>query len=243
MIGGTEMTLHTLWPCVGLVLAAILFALLFFTNVFRTDPPTDRWKDFRWLAWLFLPVYMTHQFEEHGIDALGQAYAFRASMCGIFGFLSECPIPEAFLTAVNLSVVWAVGLIAAFSARRRPTLVVATYGILFINGVTHLAPAILRQRYNPGVLTSIVLFLPLGVWMLERARLTLGVSGVIRLIWSGMIVHGVLMGSLVLFVRGAMSESALIFVNIANATVPVAVGWAPEKSKALSLENFGDPSR
>jgi hypothetical protein len=155
-------------------------------------------------------------------------------MCGVFGFLSECPIPEAFLTAVNLSVVWAVGLIAALSARRCPALVAATYGILFINGVTHLAPAILRQRYNPGVLTSFVLFLPLGVWMIERARLTLGVSGVIRLIWAGILVHGVLVASLGLFVRGAIAESALIVVNIANAGVPVAVGLIGRKRAAAS---------
>jgi hypothetical protein len=230
------MTLHTLWPWVGLILAATLFTLLFCTNVFRT-PATDRWKDLRWLAWLFLPVYMTHQFEEHGIDALGQAYAFRASMCGIFGFpsASACPIPEAFLTAVNLSVVWAVGLIAALSARHRPALVVAAYGILFVNGVTHLAPAILRQRYNPGVLTSIVLFLPLGVWMIGRARVTLGVGGVIRLIGAGVLVHGVLMGSLALFVRGAISESVLILVNIANAGVPIAFGLSGSKRGSTGM--------
>src|SRR4051812_39212989 len=98
------MTLHTVWPWAGLMLALVLFALLFFTDRLRGNRKIQRWRDFQWLAWLFLPVYMLHQFEEHGIDLLGQAYAFRASMCGIFGFMTPegCPIPESFLTAVNV---------------------------------------------------------------------------------------------------------------------------------------------
>ncbi len=232
------MTLHTLWPWVGLILAVVLLALLSFTDRLRGDRKLDRWRDLQWLAWLFLPVYMLHQFEEHGIDLLGRAYAFRASMCGIFGYATPegCPIPEAFLTAVNLAVVWAAGLLAALWGRKRPLLIPATYGILFINGVTHISPAILRQRYNPGVLTAVILFFPLGVWVVRTSMRTpgVGVPGVIRLFAAGGLVHLVLMGSLALFVHGRLSVDALLAINVLNAAVPCVVAFtktAPSRSR------------
>jgi hypothetical protein len=226
------MSLHTGWPWAGIAIAPILLVILFFTDLLRGDRSLPRWKDPVWLAWLVLPVYMIHQFEEHGIDAMGRPYAFRASICGIFGFpdADSCPIPEAFLTAVNLSVVWAATVFSALGGRRRPRLAAAIYGVPIVNGVTHVAPAILQQRYNPGVVTALVLFLPLGVWAMRTflADPSVGRNGAFRAMLAGVVVHVVLMGSLVLFVRGVIGEDLLIAVNIANAGVPaiVALGGA-----------------
>jgi hypothetical protein len=50
--------------------------------------------------------------------------------------------------------------------------------------VTHIAPAILRQRYNPGVLPAVILLVPLGVWVVRTSMRTtgVGVPGVVRLL-------------------------------------------------------------
>ena len=61
------------WPWLGLALA--LFALL--VGVVRGGA----WlRDPRRLVWIGLPLYMLHQFEEHGIDLTGHRFAFQAIM-------------------------------------------------------------------------------------------------------------------------------------------------------------------
>ena len=70
------------WPWAGLILAAVLAAVLL--RDLRGAGPRV-WEDPRWvLGWLW-PVYLLHQFEEHGIDVLGRRYAFLAALCGMLG--------------------------------------------------------------------------------------------------------------------------------------------------------------
>lgn len=232
------MSLDTGWPWVGIAIAPILLVLLFFTDVLRGDRSHPRWQDPVWLAWLVLPVYMVHQFEEHGIDLLGRPYAFRAAMCGILGFASpdSCPIPDAFLTGVNLAAVWGAALVSAIAGRSRPMLAAVIWGVPIVNGVTHIVPAIFQQRYNPGVLTAVVLFLPLGVYALRTflSEPSIGRNGAVRVLATGVILHAVLMGSLVLFVRGMIGTGLLIAVNIGNAAVPAVVASAGRAPRAVA---------
>jgi hypothetical protein len=64
------------WPWIGLGAAAILLVLLFTTEKLRGNTLGPRWRDPVWLAWLIAAVYFVHNFEEYGIDALGEAHAF-----------------------------------------------------------------------------------------------------------------------------------------------------------------------
>ena len=87
------------WPYMGLG-AALLVALLLTTDALRSDLTVSRWQDLVWLAWLGMLAYLIHQFEEHGIDALGATYAFRGEMCRTLGFpdVQACPVPFSFIT-------------------------------------------------------------------------------------------------------------------------------------------------
>jgi hypothetical protein len=109
---------YLVWPYMGLG-AALLLALLLTTDALRSDFTVSRWQDLVWLAWLGTLAYLIHQFEEHGIDALGATYAFRGEMCRNFGFpdVLACPIPFSFVTAVNISVVWVFGPATALLGR------------------------------------------------------------------------------------------------------------------------------
>jgi hypothetical protein len=46
--------------------------------------------------------------------------------------------------------------------------------LIIVNAITHIANAIKRREYNPGLLTSIFLFLPLGFATLHVIPGTLG---------------------------------------------------------------------
>jgi hypothetical protein len=53
---------------------------------------------------LLWPMYLVHQFEEHGVDVLGRPYAFLAELCSGLGHhdLLNCPADAAVLFPVNV---------------------------------------------------------------------------------------------------------------------------------------------
>lgn len=159
-----------LWPWIGLGLAAILLLGLSIGDL-RVDRAVPRTRDMGWLAWAATAAYLLHQFEEHGIDALGTPYAFRGVLCMRFGFANptSCPIPESFITAVNIPVVWLAGPIAALSARRYPALALSYFSVPAVNSLAHIGPAFASGNYNPGLLTAVLLFLPMSLWTLGIA--------------------------------------------------------------------------
>lgn len=221
--------MHTIlhdWPYAGLGLAGVLVAWL----VLERRPPgaPPRWQDPAWVLPLLWPMYLVHQFEEHGIDLLGRHYSFLAGLCATLGYpqLDGCPADPAFIFAVN-----GVGCQLAFALswfyRRRYQLVAAcAWGVAIANAVTHLSAALVHHAYNPGVLTSLLLFVPLSAWML-RTVLRAGVierRHIPRILASGVMMHAVLLGSLSLRARGVLSHEAMLFANVANGLVPLAFG-------------------
>lgn len=214
------------WPWIGFVLAAILLSVLVFTDRFRTPGIASRWNDPAWLAVLGLPLYMVHQFEEHGIDLAGVHYAFRAALCGTMGFadVSACPIPFSFITAVNVGSVWGASALAYAFGRRRPLIALSAYGIPLVNAVPHVASALKDQGYNPGLLTAILLFVPVGVWAMRVGlRAGIGRRGVGAIILGGVLAHVVLMGSLLAFLQGWIGAAVLAVIQVLNMAVPMAV--------------------
>jgi hypothetical protein len=217
------------WPYMGLG-AALLLALLLATDSLRSDLTVSRWRDLVWLTWLGTLAYLVHQFEEHGIDALGATYAFRAEMCRNFGFpdVQACPVPFSFVTAVNISVVWVFGPATALLGRRWPALALAFFAVPFINTLMHLGPAVAQGAYNAGLLTAITIFLPLSLWVFHIAlsRYRLGWRAVIATIVAGIVYHAIMIGSALVFVAGRMDVVVLDVIQVINpALILLIVGW------------------
>lgn len=210
------------WPYLGLA-GALALAVLLASDRLCSDRKASRWRDPVWLAWAGTWIYLVHQFEEHGIDAEGGAYAFRGFMCASLGFASpaSCPVPFSFITSVNIAAVWLAGPAAALLGRRWPALALSFFSIPFVNAIAHLAPAALAGAYNPGVVTSIVLFLPLSLWAFHVAlgRRDLGWRAVIATIAAGFVLHAILMGSLMAYVQGLIGVVALDAIQIVNPAI------------------------
>jgi hypothetical protein len=107
-----------------------------------------------------LPVYMLHQYEEHDNDQ------FRLFVNKLLAKDREVLSPLAVFI-INVPGVWGVigvsiwlaatvhigfGLIAAY--------------LLIVNGTVHLVHALVFRAYNPGLVTAIGMFLPLGAYSL-----------------------------------------------------------------------------
>lgn len=213
-----------LWPWIGLGLAALLLLGLTIGDM-RGDRAVPRTRDMAWLAWAATGAYLLHQFEEHGIDAQGAPYAFRGALCTRFGFAdaTACPIPEAFITAVNIPVAWLTGPIAALLGRRWPAVALSYFSVPAVNAFAHIGPALATGTYNPGLLTAILLFLPLSLWALWIAlrRPDLGWRVAAATLVGGIVVHAVLILALRAYLMGSLGENTLIAIQAINPAIPI----------------------
>ncbi|HVO44636.1 MAG TPA: HXXEE domain-containing protein [Aggregatilineales bacterium] len=108
------------------------------------------------LIFLLLPVYMFHQYEEH---AQGQ---FRAFVNKHIGRGREV-FDDQDIFWINMLGVWLINLVGLYLSvyvGLANGLVLAYLTV--VNGLLHVAIAIVLRAYNPGLWTGLLLFLPLG---------------------------------------------------------------------------------
>jgi hypothetical protein len=202
------------WPWIGLGFAVVLAGLLA-TNLLRSDREIARWRDLRWLSFLAILVYLVHNVEEYGIAANGEPHAFPNAICVVLGQQEYpgCGIPPEFFLVVNLPLVWLSAPIAALLYRRYRLASMTLWGIVGVNAMVHIVAAILPGEYDPGLLTSVIVFLPLTVIAVVALVGRLGAyrrPAVAVLLVAGVLVHVVLAGTLMLFLRGVIAEWLLL---------------------------------
>ena len=213
------------WMKVGTFLAPIL---LFFGLLARENSQIPVLEDIRFITILFIVAYMLHQFEEHWIDALGRVYPFHdylnKTLASVLGSDKYGIMTEEAIFIINTSAVWTTALLAIWAAPRMvfPTLAMA--GIMFANAFFHSLAALSRMEYNPGLVTSIVLFFPLTVafyrTMLRRKILGWGMIGA-SILW-GLFGHVLLFSGLVAAnVYGIIPVSFYYAALIALSFVPL----------------------
>jgi len=221
------------WPWLSLAFA-VLFLAWWFLRRRGTLPFRSRFTEPSWLLWLPLPVYMLHQFEEHGVDLFGRHYHFQTDLCTALGYanVADCPATEVFICAVNVGTVWIAGLVAGVLGPRRPIAAAGMIGLLAVNVVAHLGPFVRNGgAYNSGLLSAVVLFLPVVVWLF-RALLARGFfrrRDVLLGVAVGFLMHAVLLGSVTLADKGLLSSSALVAIQIVNGFVPLGISFLLER--------------
>jgi hypothetical protein len=118
------------------------------------------------LVFLQLPVYMLHQLEEHDDDR------FRNWVNRVLGGGREL-LSKTAVFVINVPGVWGVNLVSLLLAA---TLdlgfgLISIY-LTIVNGIVHVVQAIRMKGYNPGLITAILLFLPVGglaLWTIHAA--------------------------------------------------------------------------
>lgn len=150
------------------------------------------------LVYLQLPIYMLHQYEEHAGDR------FRLWVNNMVGHGREVLTPIATFW-INSLLVWLLDLVALYLA----CFVNLSLGLIAIylpilNAFGHIAPSIAKRQSNPGLLTSIFLFLPVGVFSAYEVSRAAGSSWQDHLLALGVAiaVHAVI----VIHVRRRISQ-------------------------------------
>ncbi|MBT8528968.1 HXXEE domain-containing protein [Polynucleobacter paneuropaeus] len=114
------------------------------------------------LFYLTLPIYMLHQYEEWDGDR------FRIFLNNHLGRGKNLLTHKAGFV-INIFGVWGViaaALYLAFYVNPGFGLI-ATYLVL-VNAFVHILATFILRSYNPGLITAIVLFIPLGLCTLYR---------------------------------------------------------------------------
>lgn len=114
---------------------------------------------------LSLPVYMIHQYEEHDNNR------FTLFLNGMMG-AGKKGLSSADVWIINIIFVWCFLLVVFHLASFAPGWGVLAAYLLAINGVLHVLWAIKFRKYNPGLWTSIFLFIPLAVWVFSTTAAT-----------------------------------------------------------------------
>ena len=112
------------------------------------------------VLWLMLFAYGLHVLEEHMLDWLGWAR-----------FTFKLPFTPADFYVTN-SLVVVAGVCTAMVGWRLPEVSLAFPALALINAVFfHIGPTVLRRRFSPGLITAVVLFVPVGAWAYVGAYL------------------------------------------------------------------------
>ena len=136
------------WSRVTLPLAAILLLLTPFL--------LNGLGEAGFLAFLLLPVYMIHQYEEH---AHGR---FKADIDSMLAS-RLLTISNVTIFWVNVGLVWGTYLATLYLVYFVDLAfgLVMAYGTL-LNGLLHIGMALRLHKYNAGLWTALTLFLPVG---------------------------------------------------------------------------------
>ena len=183
------MSFYFLWSWIGLVIAIFMIYLLFFTDKLRSNR-TSRFKDGAWYAWLPVPIYLLHQFEEYACHITnGQFDIVSQFFTGNLPF-DTSNLPLEHFPLVNISLVWFGAPLAAILFKKNSVIGFSYFGFMFLNGITHLAGG-LTPATNPGVVTGVFLFIPSAIYMiiLSVKEKILSTQKIILAFMSGILAH------------------------------------------------------
>jgi len=138
----------------------IVIGIVIWFLLFRNTPTTEQA-----LFAALLIIYMIHQIEEHlwpgGFRQFANAHVFKSGD-------DDWPVSEGGVALVNVGYVWLPILLAALFPGPLRWLGLGFVAMTLINAITHIGASIRFRIYNPGLITSLVLFLPFTIWMLAR---------------------------------------------------------------------------
>lgn len=144
------------------------------------------------LAWLFVAAFAAHVLEEW-VGGFPEWLAFVAG----------APLPRGAFVVINgvALVAMAGGTLAATRRESLGWIAIAIATLLFANGVLHILGSIATGRYSPGLITGVILYVPLGQLALMRAWQQAPDAFFVRGVLAGLAVH-----ALVSFVAFALAR-------------------------------------
>lgn len=151
-----------------------------------------------------LPLYMVHEWEEHTGDRFRKYINQNIAHC-------EALTPPATFW-INAIGVWGVEIVTIYLA----CFVHLSFGLVafylpLVNALSHIRQSIARREYNPGLWTSLILFLPISGWGLYVVSIQSGATRMDHAVSFGIAVavHVVIIAYVVRRVLKLRSRTAM----------------------------------
>jgi hypothetical protein len=114
------------------------------------------------LIWIQIPIYLLHQFEEHsrnGFKHYVNQTVFKVSN-------EDYPLNDKNIFWINIPIIWILMPLFAILSGINPLigLWIPFFGV--INSLSHVIFSIVNKQYNPGIIVSLVLGIPVGLYAL-----------------------------------------------------------------------------
>ena len=147
--------LYKNWARICLILSIIITIIIFL--VVKTN------NLILFLIWIQIPIYLLHQFEEHYWPG-GFKNFFNKEIFNVDD--GEYPLNDINIFWINVPIIWV--LMPIFAALSYINLFFGLWIPYFavFNSLTHIAAAIIKRKYNPGLFVSLVLGIPVAIYTL-----------------------------------------------------------------------------
>jgi hypothetical protein len=154
------------WPLVSLGAAACIWVFVSAHGREAWADPTSR------AVWLLFSAYLLHGFEVDGVDLLGREFYFQTHVAETRGI----ELTAGDIMRMNTVSIWLIFICAVWGGKRFPWAGLAAGGVTLANGLMHTMNSLVLGEYNPGLATSLTLFLPGATLYLLHLRRVLGLS-------------------------------------------------------------------
>lgn len=152
--------LYKNWAYMGLLIA------LYVTLVLVSSLKEINWIAF--LIWLQFPIYLVHEFEEHAYPGHFKETVNRE----VFHVMDrDVPLTEVSIFWINILAVWVLfplGAVLAQTVDLRWGILLPVFGLF--NSTLHILSFLVKRKYNPGLLVSVFLNYPTGIYTLAVAH-------------------------------------------------------------------------
>ncbi|MEO1747449.1 MAG: HXXEE domain-containing protein [Pseudomonadota bacterium] len=210
------------WMKVGTFMAPFLVLAAFSFSA------SERFINARSISLALLVSYILHQFEEHWVDIYGRTFAFKPYLNAFLSNLLGHADVQEFMSdmsvfVINTSLVWLVGALAVWRGDGHIFAALCMAAIVVVNAMSHIGAGLMSGSYNPGLLTAVLVFLPVGIGAYVLLGRSSGVTSggiTVSLIW-GLIAHLIMIGgTLVMSQVPEFPESFLFAALIAWSALP-----------------------
>ncbi|MEL6840995.1 MAG: HXXEE domain-containing protein [Pseudomonadota bacterium] len=210
------------WMKVGTFMAPFLVLVAFSFSA------SERLVNARSISLALLVVYILHQFEEHWVDVYGRNFAFKPYLNAFLSDLLGHAQAQEFMSdasvfVINTSLVWLVGALAIWRGDAHILAALCMAAIVVVNAISHIGAGLISGSYNPGLLTAVLGFLPVGIGAYVLLARSPGVTSggiTVSLIW-GLIAHLIMIGgTLVMSQVPEFPESFLFAALIVWSALP-----------------------
>jgi len=146
------------WAKAGGIAGIFLLVVLLNT---KTD-----WSGIEILFPIHLCLLLFHQFEEYVLPGGFKDY-FNTNLYRRTSII-RTPLTDSGILIVNVIIAWSAYGLSAWYSTNLLWLAIGLALITLTNGILHTTMAFVQRKYNPGVLSGALLFIPFGIWFLSR---------------------------------------------------------------------------